>query len=71
MCAFICGFQDLKQKKMGRSASSDFASGIFKLMNTIVGEANVHLTGLDHHDQEVAVVNPHDQPEFMHNMLFR
>lgn len=71
MFAFFFSLQDNRNKKSGRSAGSDISTSIFKLMNAIVSEANEHLTGLDHHESEVATVNPHDQPEFMHNLLFR
>lgn len=67
----LFSLQDNRNKKSGRSAGSDISTSIFKLMNAIVSEANEHLTGLDHHESEVATVNPHDQPEFMHNLLFR
>lgn len=55
----------------GRSAVSDFTGNIFKLMNAVIGEAGDHLSKLDHHEQEVATINPNEQPEFMHSMMFR
>lgn len=44
---------------------------MLKLMKNVVNEANVHLTGLVDKDPEMAIVSPRDQPEFMHNLLFR
>ncbi|XP_055322112.1 chorion peroxidase [Sitodiplosis mosellana] len=63
-----------KHKKpfaQGRSAVSDVTTNIIKLMNAVVSEAGEHLIDLSQHEEEVAVINPHDQPEFMHNLGFR
>lgn len=40
-------------------------------MKTVVNEAHAHFSGLVDREPEVAIVNPRDQPEFMHNLLFR
>lgn len=53
----------------GRSA--DLGGDILKLMNSVIHEATVHINDLNEEDPQVAVVNTHDQPEFMHNLLFR
>lgn len=55
----------------GRSESTDVTPNMLKLMKNVVSEANVHLTGLMEKDPEIATVSPRDQPEFMHNLLFR
>lgn len=55
----------------GRSATSDVATNIFKVVNAVIREATEHLTDLDAREPEVAVINPHDQPQFMHNLMFR
>lgn len=66
--------EDEKQKKSSanvRSAVTDVTKNMLKLMNAVISEAGNHLNDLEQHEPEVAVVNPHDQPEFMHNLLFR
>lgn len=55
----------------GRSAATDVATGIMKVLASVVNEANDHLVALQHHEPEVATVNPQDQPQFMHNLMFR
>lgn len=55
----------------GRSESTNVSPNMLKLMKNVVNEANVHLTGLIERDPEVAVVSPREQPDFMHNLLFR
>lgn len=55
----------------GRSVETDVSSNMFKVMNAVIIEAHGHLTELDRRDPEVAVVSAHDQPEFMHNLMFR
>lgn len=71
---FFYNFTDAKHTKpvaQGRSAESDVTTNIVKLMNAVISEASEHLIHLSKHEDEVAVVNPHDQPEFMHNIGFR
>lgn len=74
ICLYFYYFTDEKHTKpfaQGRSAESDVTTNIVKLMNAVIKEASEHLTHLSQHEDEVAVVNPHDQPEFMHNIGFR
>lgn len=54
-----------------RSVATDITTNILKLMKNVVNEANSHLNGLVDREPELATVNPRDQPDFMHNLLFR
>lgn len=60
-----------KAHSFGRSALSEATSNIFKVVNSVIHEATEHLAGLEEHEPEVAVVNPRDQPQFMHNLMFQ
>lgn len=60
-----------KVRSVGRSALSDATTNIFKVVTSVIHDATEHLANLEEHEPEVAVVNPHDQPEFMHNLLFQ
>lgn len=63
--------KNTRKVAQGRSAVSEFTGNVFKLMNSVINEAGHHLSDLDNHEQEVAIVNPNEQPEFMHSMMFR
>lgn len=72
MIGTICA--DEKQKKasaQGRSAATDVTPNILKVMNAVIREATENISNMSKLEEEVAVVNPHDQPEFMHNLGFR
>lgn len=65
---------DEKRKKFAsnaRSAVSEAPSSLIKFISSIINEAGDHLTELNSHEPEVAVVNQQNQADFMHNLVFR
>lgn len=54
-----------------RSAVSDASDNLIKIIRSIINEAGDHLTELNNRDFEVAVVNQQNQPDFLHNLVFR
>lgn len=67
----ILGTDKTKRFSQNRSAASDLTTDILKIMKNVVNDANAHLSNLIEDDTEVATINPRDQPDFMHNLLFR
>lgn len=54
-----------------RSAISDATNDLIKIIRSIINEAGEQLTELNSREPEVAVVNQQNQPDFLHNLVFR
>lgn len=55
----------------GRNAASDLSNNLIKIISSAIEEANDHLLELNSQEPEVAVINKQNQPDFMHNLVFR
>lgn len=74
MILFLVKKKDEKRQKSAskaRSAVSDAPSNLIKFISSIINEAGEHLIELNSHEPEVAVVNPQNHADFLHNLVFR
>lgn len=67
---FLLCVVDSQKREHARDAMSDVSTS-FKVMKNAVTEAQDFFNALMSREPEVATVNQREQPEFMHNLLFR